>query len=234
MPDWIEHLRPRLAALRLSPAREAEIIEELSQHLDQRYEDLRADGASEADAQRLALDELCGHDALEHQMQLLRQAHVPMPVTPGTPKRRPLGDFGQDLHYAARMLRKQPGFAAAAVLTLALGIGANTAIFSLINATLLQKLPVANRERLVYVHRGNIGGVFSYPLYSALRDSNHVFDGLAAWAGIVASLNANDTAELIYGFIVTGNFFDVLGITADQGRLISPSDDVTPGAHPVA
>jgi predicted permease len=139
-----------------------------------------------------------------------------------------------DLRYAARMLRKQPGFAAAVVLTLALGIGANTAIFSLVNATLLQRLGVADRDRLVYVHRGNVGGVFPYPLYAALRDANDVLEGFAAWGGIEASLNADNETELIYGFIVTGNFFDVLGITADQGRLLSPSDDVTPGGHPVA
>jgi predicted permease len=86
----------------------------------------------------------------------------------------------------------------------------------------------------VYVHRGNVGGVFSYPLYAALRDDNHVFEGFAAWGGIAASLNTGSSAELISGVIVTGNFFDILGITADQGRLLAPSDDVTPGGHPVA
>ena len=120
------------------------------------------------------------------------------------------------------------------ILTLALGIGANTAIFSLVNATLLQRLPVANRDRLVYVHRGNIGGVFSYPMYAALRDGNRRFEGFAAWGGITASLNADNTTELVTGSIVTGNFFDLLGIKAAQGRLLSTSDDVTPGAHPVA
>jgi predicted permease len=232
--DWTEHLRPRLAGLSLSASRKAEIIEELSQHLEQRYEELRADGATDAEARRLAVEELREPEALPQHMRALRQARVPPSITPGTPNRLLLNDLWQDLRYAARTLRKQPGFALAAVLTLALGIGANTAIFSLVNATLLQRLQVANRDRLVYVHRGDIGGVFSYPLYAALRDGNHMFEGFAAWGGIAASLNTGNTTDLVNGFIVTGNFFQVLGITADRGRLLSPSDDVTPGAHPVA
>ena len=166
-------------------------------------------------------------------MRPLRQAHVPPPVVPGAPRRGFAGQIWQDVRYAARMLRKQPGFTAAAILTLALGIGANTALFSLVNATLFQRLPVTDGERLVYGFRGT-GGVFAYPLYASLRDHNRFFDGFAGWGGIIASLNAGDSAELVSGFIVTGNFFDVLGIRPAHGRLLSPADDATPGAHPVA
>jgi predicted permease len=233
MPEWIHHLRPRLEGLRLGPAREAEIVEELSQHLDQRYDELRADGASEADARRLAIEELREPEMLADQMRSLRQAHVAPPVTPGAPRTLLGADLWQDLCYAARMLRKQPGFALAAVLTLALGVGANTAIFSLVNATLLQRLPVAESNRLLYVGRGRVSGVFSYPLYAAWRDAD-VFEGFAAWGGISASLNTDGATDLVTGAIVTGNFFDVLGITAGQGRLLSAADDVTPGRHPVA
>ena len=234
MPDWTHDLRARLALLKLSPAREAEIVEELSQHLDERYDELRAAGTSEADARRLALEELLETDTLARHMRTLRQAHAAEPVPVAAPAGMTARDLWLDLRYAWRMLRRQPGFATAAILTLALGIGANAAIFSLVNATLLRRLPVANRERLVHVHNGNIGSVFSYPLYERLRDQNHVFDGFAAWGGIAASLNADDTTELISGAIVTGNLFDVLGISAAQGRLLSPRDDVTPGKHPVA
>ena len=233
MPDWREHLRSRLQPLRLSPAREAEILEELSQHLDDRYEELRRGGTREDVARRLAIEELRDAEALARHMRGLRQVHAAAGITPGVRRRGLLRDAAQDLRYATRMLRKAPGFTAAVVLTLALGIGANTAIFSLINATLLRQLPVADPERVVYVIRGT-GGVFSYPGYAWLRDGNRVFEGFAAWGGIVASLNAGDSAELVSGVIVTGNFFDVLGIRAAQGRLIAPSDDVTPGAHPVA
>jgi putative ABC transport system permease protein len=232
--EWTEYLRPRLATLRLSSTREAEIIEELSQHLDERYEELRADGATDVEARRLAIEELSEPEALAQHMRALRQAQVPPPITPGAPKGFFLADFWQDLRYAARMLRKQPGFTAAAVLTLALGIGANTAIFSLVNAALLQRLPVADRDRLAYVQRAKNGGMFSYPLYAAVRDGNDVFTGFAAWGGIEASLNSGNETEHILGFIVSGNFFDVLGVGAEKGRLFSPSDDVTPGGHPVA
>ena len=233
MPDWGGHLRSRLASLRLSPVREAEIIDELSQHLDDRYAELRAEGLDDVEAQRLAIEELEDADTIARHMRPLRQAHVPPPVVPGAPRRGFAGQIWQDVRYAARMLRKQPGFTAAAILTLALGIGANTALFSLVNATLFQRLPVTDGERLVYGFRGT-GGVFAYPLYASLRDHNRFFDGFAGWGGIIASLNAGDSAELVSGFIVTGNFFDVLGIRPAHGRLLSPADDVTPGAHPVA
>jgi predicted permease len=233
MPDWTGHVRARLAPLHLNPAREAEIVEELAQHLDERYAELRAGGLTEAEARRLAIAELEDSGALARHMHSLRQAHVAPPIAPGAPGYALLGDLWQDVRYAVRMLRKAPGFAAAAVLTLTLGIGANTAIFSLVNATLLQRLPVANRDRLFYVYR-NTGNVsFSYPMYVTLRDGNHVFDGLAAWAAITVSLNSDGTTELVNGIIATGNFFDVLGVTAGYGRLLSPADDVRPGGHPV-
>jgi predicted permease len=231
--EWIADLRPRLASLRLSPEREREILDELSQHLDDRYEELRAGGTTAAEARRLAIAELREPDALASRMRSLRQARVPPPIAPGAPKGRPLGDLWQDLRYAARNLRKAPGFTTAVVLTLALGIGANTAIFSLVNATLLQHLPVENRDRLVYAYRG-FGGVFAYPMYAHLRDGTQMFDGLAAWGGINASFSEGNATELVNGVIVTGNFFDVLGVHAAQGRLLSVADDVTPGAHPVA
>jgi predicted permease len=232
MPEWTAQLRARLAPLRLSAAREAEIVDELSQHLDDRYEALRAAGHDPDAASTLALEELHGHDTLAREMHALRQARMPAPIVEGEARRGLLPDLLQDVRYAARMLRKQPGFAAAAILTLALGIGANTAVFSLVDATLFQRLPAAARERLVYMYRGS-SGVFSYPQYATLRDHTRSFDGLAGWGGITASLHAGDSAELVPGIIATGNLFDVLGVEPALGCLLRPSDDVTPGAHPV-
>ena len=94
---------------------------------------------------------------------------------------RLLGDLWQDLRYATRALRKHPAFTLAAILTLALGIGANTAIFTVVNATLLERLPVPDRDRLVYVQREKNGGVFPYP--TVLRDGAQAFEGVAAWSG---------------------------------------------------
>jgi putative ABC transport system permease protein len=140
----------------------------------------------------------------------------------------------KDIRFAARGLWKRPGFTVVAVLTLALGIGANTAIFSVVNATLMRTQPVSDPDRLVFVFNGPAGSVFSYPDYVAVRDQNNVLDGLVAWGGITASLNSNDQTDLITGAIVTGNFFDVLGVRAQLGRIITTEDDKTPGAHPVA
>ena len=139
----------------------------------------------------------------------------------------------KDLSFGLRSLLKRPGFTAIAVLTLALGIGANTAIFSVVNATLMRPLPVVDPDRLVFVFNGPPGSVFSYPDYAAMRDHNNVFDGLIAWGGITASLNSNDQTDLVTGAIVSGNFFDVIGVRAQLGRVITTDDDKTPGAHPV-
>src|SRR6185312_16251181 len=112
----------------------------------------------------------------------------------------------KDIRFGIRSLLKRPGFTAIAVLTLALGIGANTAIFSVVNATLMRQLPVADPDRLVFVFNGPPGSVFSYPDYAALRDQNNVLDGLIAWGGINASLNSNDQTDQVTGAIVSGNF----------------------------
>jgi predicted permease len=139
----------------------------------------------------------------------------------------------KDLKFGIRSLFKRPGFTAIAVLTLALGIGANTAIFSVVNATLMRPLPVFDADRLAFVFNGPPGSVFSYPDYADLRDQNNVLDGLIAWGGITASLNSNDQTDLVSGAIVSGNFFDVIGVRAQLGRVITTEDDKIPGAHPV-
>jgi predicted permease len=149
-------------------------------------------------------------------------------------EKRIMDSLIKDVRYGVRSLLKRPGFTLIAVLTLALGIGANTAIFSVVNATLMRPLPVSDPDRLVFVFHGSPGSVFSYPDYAAFRDQNNVFDGLLAFGGITASLNSNDQTDQVTGAIVSGNFFDVIGVRAQLGRVISTEDDKTPGAHPVA
>src|SRR5437773_12581010 len=139
----------------------------------------------------------------------------------------------QDIRFGFRSLIKQRAFAAIAVVTLALGVGVNSTIFSVVNATLLRSLPVSHPENLVYVFNGNPGSIFSYPDYAEMRDQNHVFDGLSVWGGITASLNSNDQTDLVSGAVVTGNYFQVLGVGAEKGRVYTPEDDLPHGAHPM-
>jgi hypothetical protein len=112
MPDWKPHIRSRIASLRLSPSREQEIMEELAQHLDDRWRDLTAEGIPEEEAMRLTLAQL-RDGALARNLGVLRQACQPSPITPGAPGTRLFKDLADDLRYAARMVRARPGFAAA-------------------------------------------------------------------------------------------------------------------------
>jgi predicted permease len=142
----------------------------------------------------------------------------------------------QDLRYGARMLWQNPGFSAIAVVSLALGIGANTSVFSFVNAVLLKPLPVAEPARLAYVFSGlrtSPYSVASYPDYVDLRDKNQVFTSLAAYSPVSVSYTEDDQAETLGGLIVSGNFFDVLGVKPAPGRGFLADEDKTPGAVPV-
>ncbi len=152
--------------------------------------------------------------------------------------------FLSDLQHSVRMLKKSPLFTSVAIASLALGLGANTAIFSLLDQALLRPLPVQKPHELVLltspgVNRGSFEGdnsdrLFSRPMYIDLRDRNQVFSGLIARAPVSANLVYGGQSEAVNTELVTGNFFDVLGIRPGIGRLLSASDDVTKNAHPVA
>jgi putative ABC transport system permease protein len=149
--------------------------------------------------------------------------------------------LAQDLRYAVRTLAKSPGFSVIVVLTLALGIGANTAIFSLTDQLLLRLLPVKSPEQLVvfdgpgaFQGRTFNNGTFSYPMYRDFRDQNTVFDGVLARFPAPLTLITNGQAERVNGELVSGNYLDVLGVRAHIGRTLTDGDDRTPGGHPVA
>jgi putative ABC transport system permease protein len=147
----------------------------------------------------------------------------------------------QDLRYGARILLKNPGFTLVVILTLALGIGANTAIFTLVNAVFLQPLPVAEPARLMSVFGTDEKNrsaqtdyiPMSWPNFKDYRDQNDVFTGMIAFQNIVLNFSGGGEPERIGGMIVTGNYFDLLGVKAAIGRAFLPEEDRTPGTHPV-
>jgi putative ABC transport system permease protein len=155
--------------------------------------------------------------------------------------------FVQDLQFALRQMRRAPGFVLTAVSTLALGVGANTAVYSLLDQALLRALPVRSPEQLVVLsapgkawegHTGDRGAgadkSFSYPMYRDLRDQAKVFDGLIATTQASVGITYNRVSEPGDAELVSGNYFSVLGVRPALGRLLTPADDSAPGANPVA
>ncbi len=238
MPDWKKEIRARLARLRLHPTREAEIAEELAQHLDDRYEQALLGGATEQEAYRAALLELTEGDLLALGLGRVERPAGREPVVPGARRRTNLlRDLWQDLRYSLRTLVKNPGFTAVAVIALALGIGANSAIFSVVNTVLLRPLPYKDPERLVMVWEDDTKG--GYPRdtpaaanYVDWRDQNQVFEGMAAMADADFNLTGTGDPERLEGKLVSASFFPLLGVEPQLGRVFLPEED-RPGANNV-
>ncbi|MBL8234313.1 MAG: ABC transporter permease [Bryobacterales bacterium] len=152
--------------------------------------------------------------------------------------------MSHDLRYSFRSLRRSPVLVCVAVLSLALGIGANVSIFSLLDQVILRAMPVVNPGELVILKAtgpqpgwstsDSSESVFSYPMYRDLRDRNEVFIGIAGRGPAAISVRSGDETERASADLVTGNFFQLLGVRAATGRLLTPEDDVRPGGHPVA
>ena len=242
--DFRSYVREHLPALRV--VREEEIVEELAHHLDDVYRDGRAAGleheaawAQATAALPKAADELAAALRNASRAPTARAAdawRARLNEQPPASGGAMLTGLRRDFRYALRTLFREPGFAAIVVITLALGIGGTTATYSAIDAILLQSAPVAEPDRVVNVYMlyaaratanpaaGDQVGGASYPDYADLRDSN-ALNGLAAFADVVLSLDTNGTAERIEGQVVTGNFFDVLGVRPVTGRTFSPDED---------
>jgi putative ABC transport system permease protein len=227
--DWAQEVRTRLSSLKLSPTREREIVEELSQHLDDRWHELIAGGASSDEATRLTLAQFRGADVLANDMAPLRQAHAPAPITPGAPSRHVLAGLPHNLRYAARILWKQPGFAAVAVLTIALGIGATTAIFSVVYGVLLKPLPFDEPDRLVALYHVTPATPRDFQgdaTYFTYREHGRVFDDIGLWTTGDVSVVRNGAPEQVLALRVTDGTLSLLGVRAALGRLIQKEDDV--------
>ena len=238
MPDWNDEVRRRLSGLGLKPTRESEIVEELSQHLEDRHEQALRGGATEEEARRAALQELTESDLLAQGLRRVERPARLEPVVPGTPRRfGMLGDLKHDLRYGARLLWKNKGFTAVAVVALALGIGANSAIFSVVNTVLLRPLPYKEPERLVMVWEDDAKHGFPNDTpaaanYADWRDQNQVFEGMAAMADQSFNLTGSGDPERIDGKRVNANLFELLGVAPQHGRAFAAEED-RPGGNKV-
>ena len=238
MPDFRAEIRARLSKLELSPVREAEIVEELSQHLEQEYERVLSGGASETEAREKVLKELNTPDLLSRELKHVERRASQDPIASGTRQKINIfTDVGQDLRYALRMLAKNPTFTAIAVLALALGIGANSAIFSVVDAVLLRPLPFKNPGQIVMLweNAAHLGFPRDTPSPANFLDWQKQatsFSGMAAMYERSFNLTGVGEPERLEGRRVSANLFELLGVSARLGRTFVPEDD-KPGTHVV-
>src|ERR1700739_1319206 len=252
MPEWKPEILCRLAPLKLAPTREAEIVDELSQHLEDRYQELVASGQPEDAAFRASLGELKDEKLLARGLRRVEKDFYREPIVPGKAGRNAFEGILQDIRYAFRTLRKSPGFAAVALLTVALGIGANTAIFTVINSVLLKTLPVDRPEQLVLLTNPDEQGraigfndgvryLLTYREFQDIAQNNAVFSGVLAASSYTSSIptaiegsgasigGASAVVEL-----VSGSYFSVLGVNPILGRAFGTEVDNLRDANPVA
>jgi predicted permease len=229
MPDWKQRIREQLAELKLTPTREAEIVEELSQHAEDRYRELTSGGATEAEALRVTLEETGGHQLLAGELREVESTNAPEPVTLGAgSKGHFLSGLGHDLRYGLRTLRKSPGFTAIAVIALALGIGANTAIFSVVNGVLLQPLAYPEPDRLVHISettREFSQASVAYPNYLDWRSGSRSFTDMGIYRGNDFNFTGSGEPEQVAGQYVSASLLPTLGVTPFLGRRFLPEED---------
>lgn len=244
MPDWRELIRNRIAPLRLKGTAESDLTEELAQHLEDSYRESRSGGSSEEEAYRKTISELDDipalRAALERNQRMPKYDAVPAgDLGPG----HFMEDLWRDLRYAFRTMRKSPMFVVFVVLTLALGIGANTTVFSVINTLILNPLPVPDSSTLASVGSAKVENAskssaplpFSYADLKDYQTLNGVFRSLAGYTsprGV--TLQAGGASQGMFTEFVTGNYFTTLGLSPARGRFFLPEEDTTPGAHAVA
>jgi predicted permease len=233
-PNWKQIVRQNMAVLRLPPEREIEIVEEQALHLEAAYEDALADGLSAAEAEARALR---SYDWRLLECELSR-AERPLAARTLQPPLELIERKGgirmesllQDLRFGARMLAKSPNFTLIAVLTLALGIGANITIFSVVNAVLLRPLPYPEADRLVYLWSEapmqNIRERASaYANFSEWRNQNKSFEDLAALDPTVVTLTGAAEPEQVMSIRASANLFSLLDVTPLLGRTFTADED---------
>jgi hypothetical protein len=232
MPEWKPEILRRLTPLKLSPTREAEIADELAQHLEDRYQELLASGQNEDAAYHTSLGELIDEDFLARNLRRVEAEFRREPIAPGKDSRTFFYGILQDIRYALRMLRKSPGFTTVAVLTLALGIGANTAIFSMVNSVLLHPLAFRQPQQL-YLIREVIPQLTkfyptfpaNFPDFAIWQREAHSFEEISLAGERDFNLTGLGSAEVVDGGKASANLFDVLGVQPALGRTFLPEED---------
>src|SRR5215468_11619806 len=231
MPKWEQEIRQRLSKSRLSPTRENAVIEELSQYLDDCYDELRASGVSESEAYQRTLAELSGSEMLRRELRRAERQVPQEPVAPGTNRRtNMIADLWQDLRYGARMLLKQPGFTLIAALTLALGISANITIFSVVNAAMLRPLPYPEAERLVFLwsespQRNIKERASAWANVADWRNQSQSFAEIAVFDPTVVTLTGATEPEPVVIVGASANLFSLLGVAPVLGRTFTADDE---------
>lgn len=238
MHEWKRLVRERLAPLHLKAEAEADVAQELEQHLEDTYRALLSAGASEEEAYRKTLAELDD----THPLRTSFKRSDYMPAGDHNPGNF-FEDFWRDVRYAFRSMRKSPLFVLFVVLTLALGIGANTTVFTVINTLLLNPLPVPNSSELASISlasapnasKASAPSPLSYADLKDYQSRNEVFQSLAGYTSPrPLTWQANGASQGIFGELVTGNYFSALDLHPSKGRFFLPEEDGAPGAHPVA
>jgi putative ABC transport system permease protein len=226
---WHDDIRQRLSAANLDPGREAEIAQELAQHLDDRYEELRAMGYSDDAARRAALDELS--DDRRMREELVRVVtRPPLLEPPGVPSRgSTLSTVWHDVRYAARMLRRSPAFALVSVMTLTVGIGGTVAIFSAVYTVLYRPLPLAESAQLAVPvsenpGRGSLRSSIPYADYAEWREQRDVFEQVALFEPFAVDIGGGEAPERVPALEVTEEYFPVMRVQPLAGRLLTTAD----------
>jgi macrolide transport system ATP-binding/permease protein len=242
MRDCRGRLERELAALALPPERLNDLVEELAQDLEERRRSAHLAGASEEEAAASAWAGLGSLDELRERLSRLSgwsDGERDVREAPPGASRGPisLGGLGQDLRLAFRLLRRSPAFTATALLILALGIGANTTLFGVVDALFLTPLPVREPERVVMVYTSDFSGprygTSSYPDFEDLRSEPHLFESLAAYTLEAAALSTGEEPVRVWCEMVSGGFFASLSVPMELGRPLGPGDD-DKGADPAA
>jgi predicted permease len=212
----------RLRGLGRTRQQEQDLRDQIQAHLEEAVEEYLQQGLTPAEARRRARRDFGGVAQVE---EACRDARGPW-----------LRDLSRDVRYSLRTLRRSPAFAAIAIVSLAVGIGANTALFSLVNSLLFRPRAIADPGRIVELYTGSRSEPYettSYPSYLEFRDRNEVFTGLAAYTTRQFNLGDANQVEQIWGEVVSGNYFDVLGVTPATGRGFLADENRIPGRDPV-